>query len=378
MRSLFGFSKSEDTATKTSEKVAHDSAPTDSVENKSDAPAIQPVFDCETSDGPLQEIRPLSEDEKNVFDKIKTEIPELIKDLPPIDPEALKFIDKDVPLDIEGWLTDECIARYVRARKGVYEDTKKALRKTIEWRASTRPHALRPDVVEIENRTGKMYLNGFDKFSRPVIYMYNHKQNTKEADNQIRWVIYTLEMCIRHMRPGVEKVTLAIDATHWGFSNSVSIGTAKKFLEILANHYPERLGRAVIFMPPRFFVAFYTLVSPFIDPVTKAKVAFVNPNAADDAQTQTDNSSSPWIQVEDCFDRSKLEKDCYGNWEFQYNHAVYWPAVETEFAQLKENMLQNEKEKQQAREQEEGQEQHNERQLEEQSKEQPEEQKQNA
>ncbi|KAI9503291.1 CRAL-TRIO domain-containing protein, partial [Coemansia spiralis] len=175
------------------------------------------------------------------------------------------------------WLTDECIQRYIRARKGVYEDTKKALRRTIEWRAATRPHALRPDVVEVENRTGKMYFNGFDKLSRPVIYMYNHKQNTKETDNQIRWVIYTLEMCIRHMQPGVEKVTLAIDATHWGFSNSVSIGTARKFLEILGNHYPERLGRAVIFMPPKFFVAFYGLVSPFIDPVTKAKVAFVNP-----------------------------------------------------------------------------------------------------
>ncbi|KAJ2550306.1 hypothetical protein EV175_004122 [Coemansia sp. RSA 1933] len=349
MRSLFGFSKSEDTAvqaatTKSSEKAAHDSA--ESVEIKSDAPAIPPVFECESSDGPLQEIRPLSEDEQSVFDKIKADIPELIKDLPAIDADAAKFVDKEVPLDIEGWLTDECIARYVRARKGVYEDTKKALRKTIEWRASTRPHALRPDVVEIESRTGKMYLNGFDKFSRPIIYMYNHRQNTKEADNQIRWVIYTLEMCIRNMRPGVEKVTLAIDATHWGFSNSVSIGTAKKFLEILANHYPERLGRAVIFMPPRFFVAFYSLVSPFIDPVTKAKVAFVNPNASNDAQTQTDNNS-PWIQVEDCFDRSKLEKDCYGNWEFQYNHDVYWPAVETEFAQLKETMLQNESKKQQ-------------------------------
>ncbi|KAI8324602.1 CRAL/TRIO domain-containing protein, partial [Martensiomyces pterosporus] len=233
-----------------------------------------------------------------------------------------------IPLDIEGWLTDECIARYVRARKGVYEDTRKALRKTIEWRAATRPHALRPDVVSVENETGKMYFNGFDKLSRPVIYMYNHRQNTKEADNQIRWVIYTLELCIRHMRPGVEKVSLAIDAAHWGFSNSVAIGTAKKFLEVLANHYPERLGRAVIFLPPKFFVAFYALVSPFIDPVTKAKVAFVNPNApAAESQKQSENSSSPWIPVEDCFARESLEVDCYGKWAFQYSHPVYWKAI---------------------------------------------------
>ncbi|KAI7833320.1 CRAL-TRIO domain-containing protein, partial [Kickxella alabastrina] len=228
-----------------------------------------------------------------------------------------------------GWLTDECLARYVRARKGVYEDTKKALRKTIEWRATARPHALRPDVVEIENRTGKMYFNGFDKFSRPIIYMYNHRQNTKEADNQIRWVIYTLEMCIRNMPPGVEKVTLAIDATHWGFSNAVSIGIAKKFLDILGNHYPERLGRAVVFMPPKFFVAFYSLVSSFIDPVTKAKVAFVSPSSPPDAQAQQadNNSSSPWISADECFNVDMLEADCYGNWKFQYNHAVYWSAI---------------------------------------------------
>ncbi|KAJ2306650.1 hypothetical protein IWW51_004189, partial [Coemansia sp. RSA 2702] len=161
--------------------------------------------------------------------------------------------------------------------------------------------------------------------------------NTKEADNQIRWVVYTLELCIRHMRPGVEKVTLAIDTTNWGFSNSVSIGTAKKFLDILSNHYPERLGRAVVFVPPKLFVAFYSLVSPFIDPVTKAKVAFVNPN--EPPPEQSENSGSPWIALEECFDRDTLEKDCYGSMPSQYNHQVYWKAIEEEFAHEKAALL---------------------------------------
>ncbi|KAJ1816722.1 hypothetical protein LPJ75_001931 [Coemansia sp. RSA 2598] len=353
MRSLFGFgTKTDDAsaASKHSEKAAEDNtaaAAATATEKQPAQPAILPILSCPapSDSSALQEIKPLNDDEQKVLDKIKADIPELIKDLPPIDPEAEKYIDPEVPLDIEGWLTDECLARYVRARKGVYEDTKKALRKTIEWRASVRPHALRPDVVELENRTGKMYFNGFDRFSRPVIYMYNHRQNTKDPDNQIRWVIYTLELCIRHMCPGVEKVTLAIDATQWGFSSSVSIGTAKKFLDILGNHYPERLGRAVIFMPPKFFVAFYSLVSPFIDPVTKAKVAFVNPNSPPTAQAvqqqqqQAEGSGSPWIAVEDCFDRDLLEKDCYGSWAFQYDHKTYWGAIESEFAELKAEMI---------------------------------------
>ncbi|KAJ1744101.1 hypothetical protein H4R22_000228 [Coemansia sp. RSA 1290] len=336
MRSLFGFNKAEQAPG--SPNISEKSTTDTPVADTSSEPAIPPVLECPGINGPLQEIKALSDDEQKVLEQIKSEIPELIKDLPPIDENVKAFVDESVPLDIEGWLTDECIARYIRARKGVYEDTKKALRKTIEWRAATRPHALLPDAVEVENRTGKMYMNGFDKFSRPVIYMYNHRQNTKDADNQIRWVVYTLELCIRHMCPGVEKVTLAIDATNWGFSSSVSIGTAKKFLDILSNHYPERLGRAVVFMPPKLFVGFYSLVSPFIDPVTKAKVAFVNPKEPPTEQTDG-GSSSPWIAIEECFDRNCLEKDCYGDWQFQYNHQVYWKSIEEEFAQAKAALL---------------------------------------
>ncbi|KAJ2779761.1 hypothetical protein H4R18_003832 [Coemansia javaensis] len=316
-----------------SEKAASEDA-------ASEDAAAEPVLECPVADGPVQELKALSADEQAVLARLRSEIPELVRDLPPIDEASRPFVDEAVPLDIDEWLTDECLARYIRARKGVYEDTRRALRKTIEWRAATRPHALRPDVVEIESRTGKMYLNGFDLLSRPIIYMYNHRQNTREPDNQIRWVIYALELCIRQMRPGVEKVTLAIDATGWGFSNAVSIGTARRFLDILSTHYPERLGRAVVFQPPRLFTAFYSLVSPFIDPVTKAKVAFVStsdparPAAGDGAA-----SNSPWIAIEDCFDRRRLEKDCGGDWLFQYRHDVYWPMIEAEFARNKARLL---------------------------------------
>ncbi|KAJ1816775.1 hypothetical protein LPJ60_005165, partial [Coemansia sp. RSA 2675] len=355
MRSLFGFGKPEDSTL--TAPAAGEKSPSDSAVSQVDVPAVAPIFEiADATTGSAQVATPLSDEEKLVFDRIKADIPELIKNLPAVEPETQKYVDMEMPLDIEGWLSDECIARYVRARKGVYEDTKRALRKTIEWRAATRPHALRPDAVEIENRTGKMYFNGFDKMARPIIYMYNHRQNTKDADSQIRWVVYTMEIGIRHMRPDVEKVILAVDATHWSFSNSVSIGTARKFLDTLANHYPERLGHAIIFNPPKFFVAFYSLLSPFVDPATRAKVAFVKPDApaleepAANAEAEADTpappavpvaaSNSPWIALERHFERDLLEVDCYGRWQFQYNHTLYWEAVEAEFVQHKADMLQ--------------------------------------
>ncbi|KAJ2736661.1 hypothetical protein IW152_000630 [Coemansia sp. BCRC 34962] len=355
MRSLFGLGKPEDSTP--ASPSAGEKASNDSAVSQVDVPPVAPIFDIANgTTGSVQVVKPLSGDERLVFDRIKADIPELIKSLPAVDPESQKYVDMEVPLGIEDWLSDECISRYIRARKGVYEDAKRALRKTIEWRAATRPHALRPDAVEIENRTGKMYFNGFDKMARPIIYMYNHRQNTKDADSQIRWVVYTMEASIRHMRPGVERVILAVDATHWSFTNSVSIGTARKFLDTLANHYPERLSHAIIFNPPKFFVAFYSLLSPFVDPATRAKVAFVNPDAPaleqPDASSEIEAdtpappavpvaaSNSPWIALEKHFERNQLEVDCYGRWRFQYNHAVFWEAVEAEFAQHKAGMLQ--------------------------------------
>ena len=43
-------------------------------------------------------------------------------------------------------------------------------------------------------------------------------------------------------------------------------------LQIVQNHYPERLGRAVNFQPPFLFDLFWRAIRPFVDPVTRDKL----------------------------------------------------------------------------------------------------------
>lgn len=57
-------------------------------------------------------------------------------------------------------------------------------------------------------------------------------------------------------------------------------------LTLVQAHYPERMGRAVVGHAPAMFWLVWKAVTPFIDPVTKAKVAFCTTDAGVRAETE--------------------------------------------------------------------------------------------
>lgn len=89
---------------------------------------------------------------------------------------------------------------------------------------------------------------------------------------------------------------------------SPSLGMARTVLNILQSHYPERLGRALIINVPWVLNAFYKLITPLIDPVTRDKMRF-NPKTVQDG----------------LFAAPAVWKEFGGAVEFRYDHATYWP-----------------------------------------------------
>lgn len=82
-------------------------------------------------------------------------------------------------------------------------------------------------------------------------------------------------------------------------------------LNILQTHYPERLAASLILNVPFLLHAFYKMISPLIDPVTRNKMKF-NPKPVEDG----------------LFTADELMKD--GGWggscDFVYDHDKYWGA----------------------------------------------------
>ena len=74
--------------------------------------------------------------------------------------------------------------------------------------------------------------------------MKPRNENSKDSDRQIKHVVFNLERGIRLMPPQVEKVSIVVDFKGSSITSNPSASTCKKFIDILANHYPERLGVA--------------------------------------------------------------------------------------------------------------------------------------
>ncbi|CDH51854.1 cral trio domain-containing protein [Lichtheimia corymbifera JMRC:FSU:9682] len=225
-----------------------------------------------------------------------------------------------------GFVTDGTLKRYMRARKWDYEAAKTMLENTIKWRRDYRPDELDPEYIKPEAETGKMYFDGFDNAGRPIWIMRPRLQNSKDNERQVKHIVYCLERGIRLMPAKVENIAIIVDFKDSAYAHNPSVATCKKFLDILSNHYPERLGIAFVVKSPWFFFTTFKLISPFMDPVTKAKIKFVY----DDEKRSKDDTKglkNEWVHIGDYIPKNMLECEYGGDYNFKYDIESYWSAL---------------------------------------------------
>lgn len=82
-------------------------------------------------------------------------------------------------------------------------------------------------------------------------------QNTTSAEDNVRHLVYLLENAILNLPEGQEQMSWLIDFTGFSLNTSVSVKTSREIINILQNHYPERLAVAILYSPPRVFQALW-------------------------------------------------------------------------------------------------------------------------
>jgi len=169
----------------------------------------------------------------------------------------------------------------LRARDNDLEQATTMLDSTLLWREEFGLDSLQTwtEVMQKENLTGKAYVRGKDKQNRPIIWMKPKFENTYDHDGNIKHLVYNLERAVacgeaNGYKDG--KLCLIIDFEGYSIMNAPPMKTSMETLSILQNHYPERLAKAYLVRPPWIFHSFYSLISPFIDVVTKEKVMMLS------------------------------------------------------------------------------------------------------
>ncbi|KAF5175635.1 Phosphatidylinositol transfer protein [Thalictrum thalictroides] len=209
--------------------------------------------------------------------------------------------------------TDACFIRYLEARNWNVDKSKKMLEESLNWRSTFKPEEIRWHEVANEGETGKVFRAKFhDRNGRTVLILRPGKQNTSAADNQLRHLVYLIENAILNLPDGQEQMAWLIDFTGWSLSVNVPIKTARDAINILQNHYPERLAVAILYSPPRIFEAFWKIVKYFLDTKTFHKVKFVYPKNKDSVELMSSY-----------FDMENLPEEFGGKAKLQYDHEEF-------------------------------------------------------
>ena len=174
--------------------------------------------------------------------------------------------------------------RFVRGNKGNVARAVEEFTKMLKFRREEKVHEAGPDKYPLFcARADPAYVySGLDSNGRPVIDVYaaKHDKNDRDIEEFKAFVIHTFESCTADALPD-DRLCFRFHMEGFSVFKNMDYECVKVLVGILQNYYPETLHRAVIIEAPFVFSACWTIIKPWLDPVTVSKVAFIRRSVAE-------------------------------------------------------------------------------------------------
>ena len=168
--------------------------------------------------------------------------------------------------------------RFLRARDMDMDKAAKMLRNHMEWFNEHKPNDIQEGEVNPKALHSECwrYLGRTEDGSGIMevrVSKWNPHEYTK--DEYIKYVAFFQVMAERMLSEHTKNVVI-FDMSGWALWHGSYMGYINRLVDIAQNQYPERLRRVFLVNAPFLFRGAWSIISPWLDPVTKAKVKFVS------------------------------------------------------------------------------------------------------
>ncbi|GMI90555.1 hypothetical protein like AT1G72160 [Hibiscus trionum] len=183
------------------------------------------------------------------------------------------------------------LLKFLRARDFKAKDAFVMIKNTIQWRKEFGIDELLDEDLG-DDMDKVVFMHGKDKEGHPVCYnVYGEFQNKELyqkafSDEEkrmkfLRWRIQLLERSIRKLDfspGGVNTIFQVSDLKNSPGPGKKELRLAtKQALQVLQDNYPEFVAKQVFINVPWWYLAFYTMISPFMTQRTKSKFVIALP-----------------------------------------------------------------------------------------------------
>lgn len=169
---------------------------------------------------------------------------------------------------------DKTIKRFIRATGHNLPLSIKRLQNTVKWQREVQPGNVVCHSCGKDPRSHYMHIVGFCQLQRPVIYSCLALASNRVYEDNKAHMIQTFETAVKCMPEGVEQWVWVCDFHGFGMAD-INPKLAKTFLDVSAEHYPERLGLFLVVDAPRLFSVLWNAIKYWVDPKTFKKIRFL-------------------------------------------------------------------------------------------------------